>query len=196
MFQREQGCRLCLSVPEQLREKGLLTAEEFVQARAVLIGQYDPPISALSPESPRYCLTFQAFQVSNTVKRRLDTMAKSITRINAKKPGLLQRKRVAAYARVSMDTERLMHSLSVQVSCCSELIRNTPGVYADEGITGTKMDSRPAFIRMLAEIVRRICTEFLQGATPHTGWPDGIRSPGGQERWNPKAVQSILTNER
>ena len=43
-------------------------------------------------------------------------MAKSIMRIDAKKSDLLQRKRVAAYARVSMDTERLMHSLSVQVS--------------------------------------------------------------------------------
>lgn len=83
-------------------------------------------------------------------------MAKSITRIDAKKPDLLQRKRVAAYARVSMDTERLMHSLSVQVSYYSELIQNTPGweyagVYADEGISGTKMDSRPEFIRMLAD---------------------------------------------
>ena len=63
-------------------------------------------------------------------------MAKSITRSDAKKPDLLQRKRVAAYARVSMDTERLMHSLSVQVSYYSELIQNTPGweyagVYAD-----------------------------------------------------------------
>ena len=36
-------------------------------------------------------------------------MAKSITRIDVEKPDLLQRKRVAAYARVSMDTERLMH---------------------------------------------------------------------------------------
>jgi resolvase domain protein len=36
------------------------------------------------------------------------------------------------------------------------LIQNTPGweyagVYADEGISGTKMDSRPEFIRMLAD---------------------------------------------
>lgn len=63
-------------------------------------------------------------------------MAKSITRIDVKKPDLIQRKRVAAYARVSMDTERLMHSLSVQVSYYSELIQNTPGweyagVYAE-----------------------------------------------------------------
>ena len=52
MFQREQGYRLCLSVLEQLRDKGLLTAEEFVQARAVLIEKYDPPISSLSLENP------------------------------------------------------------------------------------------------------------------------------------------------
>ena len=52
MFQREQGYRLCLSVLEQLRDKGLLTAEEFVQTRAVLIEKYDPPISALSLEKP------------------------------------------------------------------------------------------------------------------------------------------------
>lgn len=52
MFQREQGYRLCLSVLEQLRDKGLLTAEEFVQARGVLIEKYDPPISALSLEKP------------------------------------------------------------------------------------------------------------------------------------------------
>ena len=32
--------------------KELLTAEEFVQARAVLIEKYDPPISALSLENP------------------------------------------------------------------------------------------------------------------------------------------------
>lgn len=52
MFQREQGYRLCLSVLEQLREKGLLTTEEFVQARAVLIEKYEPPISSLSLENP------------------------------------------------------------------------------------------------------------------------------------------------
>ena len=52
MFQREQGYRLCLSVLEQLREKGLLTAEQYVQARAVLIEIYDPPNIALSLESP------------------------------------------------------------------------------------------------------------------------------------------------
>lgn len=62
MFQREQGYRLCLSVLEQLREKGLLTAEEFVQARAVLIEKYDPPISALSLEKSLILLDFSGIQ--------------------------------------------------------------------------------------------------------------------------------------
>lgn len=51
-----------------------------------------------------------------------------------------------------------------------------------------------------AEIVKRIYTEFLQGATPHTIaaglTADSIRSPGGKDRWNPKTVQSILQNEK
>ena len=52
------------------------------------------------------------------------------------------RKKVAAYARVSRDTERLMHSVSAQVSYYSALIQKNPeweyaGVYADMGISGT-----------------------------------------------------------
>ena len=47
-----------------------------------------------------------------------------------------QRKKVAAYARVSMETERLQHSLSAQISYYSELIQKHAGwqyvgVYAD-----------------------------------------------------------------
>ena len=64
-------------------------------------------------------------------------------------------KRVAAYARVSIDTEELHHSFSAQVSYYSNLIQKTPewgyvGVYADEGISGTSMN-RPQFQRMLKD---------------------------------------------
>ena len=34
-----------------------------------------------------------------------------VTRIDARKPAPIQKKKVAAYARVSKDTEQLMHSL-------------------------------------------------------------------------------------
>lgn len=71
-------------------------------------------------------------------------------------PVLPSRKKVAAYARVSMETERLHHSLSAQISYYSELIQKNPeweyvGVYADEGITGTDATKRDEFQRMLAD---------------------------------------------
>ena len=62
-------------------------------------------------------------------------MAK-ITKIKPAMPKLPTKKRVAAYARVSMETERLHHSLSAQVSYYSSLIQSNPewiyaGVYAE-----------------------------------------------------------------
>ncbi len=66
------------------------------------------------------------------------------------------RKKVAAYARVSMDSERLMHSLSAQISYYSDLIQRNPeweyaGVFADEAVSGTGTERRGEFNRMLAE---------------------------------------------
>lgn len=71
-------------------------------------------------------------------------------------PVFKRKKRVAAYARVSMESERLMHSLSTQVSYYSALIQKNSewiyvGVYADEGITGTQKEKRNKFKRMLAD---------------------------------------------
>ena len=64
-------------------------------------------------------------------------------------------KRVAAYARVSTGKDTMLHSLAMQVSYYSELIQRNPeweyaGVYADEGLTGTK-ENRPEFQRMLQD---------------------------------------------
>mgnify|MGYP000762713166 FL=1 len=82
-------------------------------------------------------------------------MAK-ITKIEPQIPALPTRKKVAAYARVSMETERLHHSLSSQVSYYSELIQNNPeweyvGVYVDEAITGTIAKKRDEFQRLIAD---------------------------------------------
>lgn len=70
-----------------------------------------------------------------------------IRKIEAEKPLVEKRKRVAAYARVSMESERLAHSLSAQVSYYSELIQSNPdweyaGVYADSFISGTSVAHR------------------------------------------------------
>ena len=48
---------------------------------------------------------------------------RKIIKIEPTEPVLPRRKRVAAYARVSMECERLMHSMSAQISYYSELIQ-------------------------------------------------------------------------
>ena len=81
---------------------------------------------------------------------------KTVEKIEARKPPLPVRKRVAAYARVSMESERMQHSLSAQVSYYSDFIQKNPeweyaGVYADYGISGTGTRKREDFNRMIAD---------------------------------------------
>ncbi|HAJ96750.1 MAG TPA: recombinase [Ruminococcus sp.] len=71
-------------------------------------------------------------------------------------PALPKRKKVAAYARVSMESEKLMHSLSAQISYFSELIQKNPeweyaGVYADRFISGTSIEKRAEFQRLITD---------------------------------------------
>ena len=77
-----------------------------------------------------------------------------IKRIEPSVPAITPRKKVAAYARVSRDGERLLHSFSAQVSYYSSLIQKNPeweyaGVYSDEAVTGTRTDWRDGFQEML-----------------------------------------------
>lgn len=81
---------------------------------------------------------------------------RKISKIENKIPQMPSRKKVAAYARVSMESERLHHSLSAQISYYSDLIQKHPdweyaGVYADNGISGTRAEGRAEFNRMLAD---------------------------------------------
>lgn len=69
---------------------------------------------------------------------------------------LMKRKRVAAYARVSVESDRMYHSLSAQISYYSKLIQKNPeweyaGVYADYGISGTRIKKRQDFQRLLED---------------------------------------------
>ena len=80
-------------------------------------------------------------------------MAKRVKQIQKQRHDIKRQKRVCAYARVSMETERLNHSLFQQVNYYSKLIQENPewkfcGVYADNGISGTK-NTRDEFQKML-----------------------------------------------
>lgn len=81
---------------------------------------------------------------------------RKISRIEPLIPALPKRKKVAAYARVSQDSERLLHSLSAQISYYSAYIQKNPdweyaGVYADEAVSGTGIDRREEFNRLIAD---------------------------------------------
>lgn len=67
-----------------------------------------------------------------------------------------ERQKVAAYCRVSSDSDRLLHSLSAQVGYYNKLIQTNPewefaGIYSDEGISGTGIAKRKDFQRMIAD---------------------------------------------
>lgn len=69
--------------------------------------------------------------------------------IQPKKSPFLEKKKVAAYARVSVEGEKNIHSLNAQVSYFSTLISSRrdwdyAGIFSDYGLTGTKT-TRPGF---------------------------------------------------
>lgn len=82
-------------------------------------------------------------------------MAANVTYIppKAAKPETL---RVAAYCRVSSDSSDQLHSYAAQIHYYTDMIQNHDGwelvdVYADEGITGTRMDKREDLNRLLSD---------------------------------------------
>ena len=65
-------------------------------------------------------------------------------------------KRVAAYCRVSTDSEEQLTSYQNQMRVYTEMIAarkewEFAGLYADEGISGTRADKRPEFQRMIRD---------------------------------------------
>lgn len=79
---------------------------------------------------------------------------KRIKKIEAAKEGVRRKLRVAAYARVSTDSEEQLVSLETQKNHYEKYIRARPdwefaGLYYDEGVTGTSMAKRDGLLRML-----------------------------------------------
>lgn len=94
--------------------------------------------------------------------------------VSPEKPKL----RVAAYCRVSTDTDEQMESLETQIKHYESYIRANPewnyaGIYYDEGISGTKKEKRPELLRMIADcengnidfIVTKSISRFARNTT-------------------------------
>lgn len=79
--------------------------------------------------------------------------AKKTIEQNNEEPGS-RRLRVAAYCRVSTDSEEQETSYEAQCRHYIEFIEKNPdwelaGIYADEGISGTRAEKRPEFLKMI-----------------------------------------------
>ena len=83
-------------------------------------------------------------------------MAPRVITIPAANQETARKLRVAAYARVSSDSEDQKHSFAAQNAYYSKLITGNPDweladIYADQGITGTSIDKRDDFLRMMED---------------------------------------------
>ncbi len=90
---------------------------------------------------------------STTGRRVVRTMPQIFMDIDDNKSNLLQ---VAAYARVSTEIEQQEDSFERQVQHYTQMIKSKPewdfvGIYADPGISGTRAEKRPDFLRMIED---------------------------------------------
>ena len=78
---------------------------------------------------------------------------KRITKIEAAQNSVRKKRRVAAYARVSTDSDKQLMSLDIQKNYYERYIKARPdwefaGLYYDEGVSGTLMAKRDGLLRM------------------------------------------------
>ena len=80
-------------------------------------------------------------------------------------------RRVAAYCRVSTDSEEQLTSYTNQKKVYTEMIAAKPewefaGLYADEGISGTRADKRPQFQKMINDCLSGKSTTLSPSRSP------------------------------
>ena len=83
----------------------------------------------------------------------------------------IERLRVAAYCRVSTDDEDQIKSYNSMVRYYTDLIQNNKewvfaGVYADKAITGTKVDRREEFQKLIQDCLDHKIDMVLQKVFP------------------------------
>ena len=90
-----------------------------------------------------------------------------------------QRLRVAAYCRVSTNSEEQLNSYQAQLDYYVTQIKSHPdwtliGVYADQGISGMAIKGRKEFKRMIRDCERGkidlIITKSISVFSQHVGW--------------------------
>ena len=105
--------------------------------------------------------------------------------------------RVAAYCRVSSDSADQLHADAAQIRAYTQAINAHDGwdlvdIYADEGLTGTRMDKREDFNRLMADCrkgkIDKIVVKSISRFARNTRWPGKSvrRRPVSADEWEEK----------
>ena len=111
--------------------------------------------------------------------RQVRTIPATRTRFTAQPVAQQQKRRVAAYARVSTDSDEQFTSYEAQIDYYTNYIKSRDDwefveVYTDEGITGTSTKHREGFKRMIADAlagkIDLIVTKSVSRFARNTPW--------------------------
>ena len=127
--------------------------------------------------------------------------------IKQTKPVMPRKPKVAAYARVSMDSRKPAHSLSTQVGYYNNLIRNNPewefaGIFADYGISGTSIKRRNGFCEMIAAcengdidiILTKSISRFARNTVDLLNTVRRLKDMGIEVRFEKENISSFSTD--
>lgn len=137
------------------------------------------------------------------------TQNRMVTKIEAN-PLLLrrntetQRMKVAAYCRVSTDNDEQLNSYEAQIKYYTEAISKNPkwifsGIYADEGITGTQVNKRKNFLRLMHDcekgkvdyILTKSISRFARNTVDSLSWVRKLRAMGIGVYFEEQAIDSL-----
>lgn len=112
-----------------------------------------------------YCVCCQKANQQGSPLRKGERANENDNRNNTAKPTPPQI-RLAAYCRVSSDSSDQLHSFAAQIKYYSEYCKRHPeykfvDIYADEGITGTSMEKRDDFRRMLRDCKKGLIDRII-----------------------------------
>lgn len=108
---------------------------------------------------------------------------------------------------MSAESDRLTHSLSAQISYYSELIQKNPeweyaGVYADSFISGTSIDKRTEFQRMIADceegkiniILTKSISRFARNTVDLLSTVRHLKAIGVEVRFEKENIRSMSSS--
>ena len=120
---------------------------------------------------------------------------------------VLQKPRVAAYCRVSTEMEEQLGSFQNQVKAYKEMIGansgwELAGIYADEGISGTRADKRPGFQKMMADckagkidrIITKSISRFARNVVDSLSYTRQLKALGISIYFEEEHMNSMVPN--